>query len=300
MPRNGAGQYTLPQAPFVPLQTISSAAVNSDFSDLADAMTGSLARDGQGGMTGVLPLANAGTNFVSDPDTGFVRVGANNPAIQAGGVNVLSATPTGVDIAGTLTRNGAFVGIPAGVMFPYGGATAPTGYLLCDGTAYSRTTYAALFAAIGTAYGTGDGTTTFNVPDCRGRVPAGKDNMGGTAANRLTTGGSGVDGATLGASGGVQSNTIGTTNLPPYTPSGFVNTSVTTTVSDLRMSTGNSPLSSSISPGSSTSGSFGSSNTVVTSAAVSSFAGNAQGGASTPMSNVQPTIVANYIIATGA
>lgn len=57
---------------------------------------------------------------------------------------------------------------PAGIINAYGGATAPTGYLLCDGSAVSRTTYADLFTAIGTTWGVGDGTTTFNLPDLRG------------------------------------------------------------------------------------------------------------------------------------
>ena len=55
-------------------------------------------------------------------------------------------------------------------------ATAPTGWLLCDGSAVSRTTYADLFAVIGQTYGAGDGTT-FNLPDFRGRVPAGPDGV---------------------------------------------------------------------------------------------------------------------------
>lgn len=75
--------------------------------------------------------------------------------------------------------------IPSGVLVPYAGATAPSGWLLCFGQAVSRTTYAALFAAIGTSWGVGDGSTTFNLPDMRGRVAAGQDNMGGTAAGRL-------------------------------------------------------------------------------------------------------------------
>lgn len=62
---------------------------------------------------------------------------------------------------------------PPGVVVPYAGASAPTGWLLCDGSAVSRTTYAALFSAIGTQYGVGDGSTTFNLPDIRGRVPVG-------------------------------------------------------------------------------------------------------------------------------
>lgn len=62
--------------------------------------------------------------------------------------------------------------LPAGIILPYGGAAAPTGYLLCDGTSYATATYAALFGAIGYSYG-GSGAN-FNVPDLRGRAPYGK------------------------------------------------------------------------------------------------------------------------------
>jgi microcystin-dependent protein len=74
---------------------------------------------------------------------------------------------------------------PAGSLMPYAGTTAPSGWLLCFGQEVSRSTYAALFAVAGTAYGAGDGSTTFNLPDLRGRVIAGQDDMGGSAANRL-------------------------------------------------------------------------------------------------------------------
>lgn len=76
-------------------------------------------------------------------------------------------------------------GVPPGALFPFAGASAPSGYLLCDGAAVSRTTFADLFTAIGTLWGVGDGSTTFNVPDFRDRVPIGRGDMGGTAANRL-------------------------------------------------------------------------------------------------------------------
>lgn len=59
--------------------------------------------------------------------------------------------------------------IPAGTLIPYAGKTLPAGWLLCNGAAVSRTTYADLFAAIGTTYGTGNGSTTFNLPNCNGR-----------------------------------------------------------------------------------------------------------------------------------
>jgi microcystin-dependent protein len=74
---------------------------------------------------------------------------------------------------------------PAGVVLPFAGSSAPAGWLLCYGQAISRTTYAALFAALGTAYGVGDGSTTFDLPDMRGRVAGGKDDMGGSAASVL-------------------------------------------------------------------------------------------------------------------
>jgi len=79
-------------------------------------------------------------------------------------------------------------GIPVGSIMPYGGSSAPIGWLLCQGQAVSRTTYASLFAVLGTAYGAGDGHTTFNLPNLQQRFPLGK------AA-------SGV-GSTLGAAGG--------------------------------------------------------------------------------------------------
>jgi microcystin-dependent protein len=98
-----------------------------------------------------------------------------------------------------------------GVVKPFAGSTVPGGYLLCFGQAIGRAAYAGLFNTIGTAFGTGDGSTTFNLPDLRGRVAAGKDDMGGSAANRITGSGSGISSATLGASGGAEPRTATTT-----------------------------------------------------------------------------------------
>lgn len=84
-----------------------------------------------------------------------------------------------------------------GEIVSYAGSTAPDGWLLCYGQAVSRTTYAALFAVLGTTFGVGDGSTTFNLPDLRSRVAAGKSDMGGSD-NGLLTGGT-VLGAALGA-----------------------------------------------------------------------------------------------------
>lgn len=73
----------------------------------------------------------------------------------------------------------------SGMVFDYAGSTAPSGFLLCYGQAVSRTTFAQLFTVIGTSYGVGDGSTTFNVPDLRGVVTAGVGNMGGTPSAKL-------------------------------------------------------------------------------------------------------------------
>lgn len=97
-----------------------------------------------------------------------------------------------------------------GSVTDYAGATAPNGWLLCYGQAISRTTYADLFTAISTTYGIGDGSTTFNLPDIRGRVVAGQDDMGGTSANRLTDLSGGLDGNTLGDTGGAETHTLTT------------------------------------------------------------------------------------------
>lgn len=108
--------------------------------------------------------------------------------------------------------------LPAGAMFPYAGSLAPSGFLLCDGSAVSRTTYAALFAACGTTYGSGDGSTTFNVPDKRGRTSIGS----GT--------GTGLTNRVRGSKLGAENHQLTTAELPPHThtytaPGGVVNNS---------------------------------------------------------------------------
>lgn len=64
---------------------------------------------------------------------------------------------------------------PVGTIKMFAGSTAPTGYLICDGSAKSRTTYSELFSTIGTTYGSGNGSTTFNIPNLKGKVAVGLD-----------------------------------------------------------------------------------------------------------------------------
>jgi microcystin-dependent protein len=111
--------------------------------------------------------------------------------------------------------------VPVGttIDWPWIHTSLPANYLLPYGQAISRTTYpvlAALAAASAYPHGNGDGSTTFNLPDYRGRVGVGKDDMGGTAAGRITAGGSGIPATTLGASGGVQNYSLATGEMPVH------------------------------------------------------------------------------------
>lgn len=117
-----------------------------------------------------------------------------------------------------LTNNElASAGVPAGSIFPYAGNSAPNDFLLCYGQAVSRTTYSDLFLVLGVTYGSGDGVTTFNIPDLRGRVSAGKDDMGGAAANRITNAVSGILATSIGAAGGSESHTLVVGEMPSHT-----------------------------------------------------------------------------------
>lgn len=149
-----------------------------------------------------LPVASGGTGLATlTANNVILGNGTSTPSFVAPGTSGNLLTSNGT----TWTSAAAPTSFVAGMLMPYAGSSAPSGWLMCYGQAVSRTvTYSALFAAIGTSYGSGDGSTTFNIPDLRGRVPAGKDDMGGSAASRLTSAISGVDGATLGASGGDQ------------------------------------------------------------------------------------------------
>jgi len=99
----------------------------------------------------------------------------------------------------------------------WSGQTADHGaWMLCNGRTLDRSIYATLYNAIGTWYGAPTGTT-FSIPDLRGRVAVGKDDMGGASVGRVTTAGSGIDGLTLGANGGDEKITLNSTQIPAHT-----------------------------------------------------------------------------------
>jgi len=112
-------------------------------------------------------------------------------------------------------------GIPIGsvIDWPYASGDVASNYLLPYGQAISRLTYPELHAkaaAAGYPHGSGDGSTTFNMPDYRGRNGIGKDDMGGTAANRITAAISGIAGTTLGAAGGAEGITLTSAQIPAH------------------------------------------------------------------------------------
>jgi microcystin-dependent protein/adenosine/AMP kinase len=179
-----------------------------------------------------------------------------------------------VSIGGTITGPGI---VPSGTVLPYAGATAPTGYLLSFGQSLVRSgTYADLFSAIGTTYGAVD-ATHFNVPDLRGRVAAGQDDMGGTSADRLTLL---FDGDVLGQAGGSQSHTLTTAQLAAHTHG--AGTYEIQTGGDAAQASDN--------------GAVFRDGPLQNSTAVSGDSGST--GSGTAHNNVQPTIILNYIIKT--
>lgn len=108
--------------------------------------------------------------------------------------------------------------VPLGTVLDYTGTTiSDSHFVFAYGQAISRATYATYFALVGTTFGNGDGSTTFNIPDLRGRIGVGQDNMGGVAAGRIGTGlvtdGGTVNGQTLGSAGGSQSHVQTTLEL---------------------------------------------------------------------------------------
>lgn len=107
-----------------------------------------------------------------------------NSSASAGAVTEIACTAVGRAIMGAATTADVVsqLGIaallpsfPPGMIMAFGAANAPTGFLICNGAAVSRTTYASLYAVIGTTWGTGDGSTTFNLPDLRGVFLRGLD-----------------------------------------------------------------------------------------------------------------------------
>ncbi len=228
MPRNGSGTMSVPTS-FSSGTTISSSATNANNSDIAAEITNSLPRDGQAAMTGPFKAASGtaaapSMTFGSDPDTGFYRHSSGKVGVTSDGVIL-----------------GYVVPIPTGVLLPYGATTAPTGWVRANGRTIGSTGSGAaerasadaedLYTFLWSNYSdsvcavsTGRGSTaaadfaagkTIALPDLRGRSFFGLDDMGGSSAGRLGT--IITSDTTNGASGGAETVTLTTTQIPSHT-----------------------------------------------------------------------------------
>lgn len=200
-------------------------------------------------------------------------LGTDSPA----GATQLTALANAVnnDMAGRaadiVVLQGADLG--PGEVRDWAGAGDPAGgrWLLCDGRQLSRTTYATLFTRLGTTYGAGNGTTTFNIPDCRGRVNVGPDNMGTGAAGRLPN-----TANTRGSAAGEERHTLSSTEMPAHNHNGSVG----------RVSTSlGSP-----------NGSLALMGDVTSSVQDSQILTIASNGGSGPHNNIQPSLMMNKVI----
>jgi microcystin-dependent protein len=188
--------------------------------------------------------------------------------------------------------------IPLGACLPFFGATSPNSSLVLPyGQAISRTTYATLFTMFSTTFGVGDGSTTFNIPDLRGRVVAGKDDMGGSDSGRLSAtyfgAVSGQGGATLGHTGGAESHTL-TAAQAPANMSGTGTGSGTATTG----ASNNAVFGGTISyaTGGTASGVATDAGTNSLTVTVSSLTVNVNSGGGSAHPIVQPTIIGNWLM----
>lgn len=188
-----------------------------------------------------------------------------------------------------------------GDVFATARSTAPGGSVLCYGQAISRTTYADLFSAIGTTFGSGDGSTTFNVPDLRGRTIAGKDNMGGSAASRLTGQSGGVTGTTLGATGGAEIHQLTSAQNGPHTHTASLTVTGTFSGSTDANTIQSSGSSGAVQAGGAFTAPYNAPGYATVSGSITGTASGTTGssGSGSSHNNVQPTMILNWCIYAG-
>jgi microcystin-dependent protein len=262
--------------------TVDLGAVEGKFHDITGTSTISAFGTVRAGIEKVLTFEGALT--LTHNSTSLILPGGASILTAAGDVATFYSEGSG-NWRCTSYQHASTGFVPAGALMAYAGTTEPAGWLFCYGQAISRTTYARLFAAISTTHGAGDGSTTFNVPDIRGRVIAGQDDMGGSSADRLTGVSGSVNGDTMGAAGGAETVTLTTAHLPASALSVSASGSVSLSQS---ISTGGSGGFSNAADGAN-----GDTNLTATTSVTGTTSNMGSGGAH-PV--VQPTIIQNYII----
>lgn len=178
--------------------------MNSEQFSITNNGTGPALTVNQLGAQDIIHIKDDGATALIVKDGGNVGIGTSTPGYKLEVNGSLNATP--------IYQNGSLL-VPPGSLMMYIAAAAPGGWLVCNGSAVSRTTYSALFAVIGTTYGVGDNVSTFNLPDMRGRVPVGNGS------------GAGLTSRTLGGSGGAETHTLSVSELPSHSHTGTTDSS---------------------------------------------------------------------------
>lgn len=296
MPSDANGVYSLPSGyEAVTGETIQASQHNPPLEDLESAMSARLMRSGVAPMTGPLKIVDGSVGspaikFNTDGTSGIYKT-TNGWGVSVGGTKVAEFTSSGVSRM-------------IGELVPWARLTAPAGWVLPYGQTLSRTTYADLWtiaqteiAAGNTFFNNGDGTTTFGIGDLRGRVVAALDGMGGTAANRLTT--TTMSTGALGGNGGTQTVTLITSQIPSHTHTGTTGSESAVHTHPYEKVT----LGGTFNPSGGSSYSVASISTVNTSSESAlhthGFTTDSAGSGGSH-SNVQPTIICNYILYAGA
>lgn len=297
LPSDSNGVYSLPAGYLATTgETIQSSQHNPPLEDLAAAMSARMMRSGATPMAGPLKIVDGSVGspavqFSNSPSTGLYKT-ADGFAASVGGVKVLDFTAQGI------VKSARFIG----ELFDWTGTTAPSLCVLPYGQTLLRSAYPDLWAFAqteianaNTFYNNGNGSTTFGIGDCRGRARIGKDNMGGTPSGRITSGNFGSNPNAIGSTGGVETKTLIVANLPPYTPSGSV--SVTSTSSDI---VSNADHVIAVVQSNGGSNGFRSAPTFGAITSTGTLSGVAQGGLSTPIPILPPSIVTNCALFAGA
>lgn len=259
-----------------------------------------------GQMIAFTPHVTNGATVTLNVDALGAKPLRTSPGVELSAGTIIQGTPY---VATYNNSDGAFYlqgffgnpyNIPLASGLDYWGPSAPSSsFAFPSGQAISRTTYASLFSLLGTTWGAGDGSTTFNLPDKRGRFSAGKDDMGGNHAFRIQAANSGFAGDTLGAAGGSEIQTLTLAQLPTGIASsnaaGF-NVTVTSTDANLikgGLAAGNSGGGAGLTTLSGASSIQETSTGTVPAGTVISQSTNTSGAAHTI---INPTIICNYIM----
>ena len=175
---------------------------------------------GNGVVIDSVTLKDKAVRYQGGASSGYVELKANDSTTThtltlpgAQGANESFLMNNGSGGLSWLTLAGHLV--PTGVILPYGASSAPTGFLICNGNAENRSTYSALFAVIGTSFGAGNGSSTFNLPDCRGKFLRGFDNGAGNDPDASSRTGGDAVGSTQGHAFAAHTHAVNYSDLNP-------------------------------------------------------------------------------------